>query len=75
VVIIHGQPQPGCRVREEVDTAMTFIYFFMALIALPMLSRVVRMLVRLMVELISVILAMAFVIILLLALANHGRLI
>jgi hypothetical protein len=58
-----------------VDTAMTLIYFFMALMALPMLSRVVRMLVRLMVELISVALVMALVIILLLAVASHGRLI
>jgi hypothetical protein len=55
--------------------AMTLIYLFVALTALPMLSRVVRMLVRLMVELISVALVMALVIILLLAVASHGRLI
>jgi hypothetical protein len=67
--------QPGCRVRKEVDTPMTLIYLLMASVALPMLSRVVGILVRLMVELISVTLVMALAIILLLALASHGRLI
>lgn len=71
-------PRPAAawmQVRKEVDTAMTPIYFLMALIALPMLSRVVGMLVRMLVELISAALYMALAIVLLLALASHGRLI
>jgi len=54
---------------------MTLIYFFLALTALPVLSRVVRVLARLMVELIGVTVVMALGIILLLAVASHGRLI
>lgn len=67
-----GQVQPECRVRKKVGTAMNLILFLMALIGLPLCSRVGRMLLGLLLGLVGVTAAMALLIILLLALATHG---
>ena len=75
VVLISARPHSGDNIGREVDEMLNLFLILGALTGLPALTEVGRLLLSILVRLIGLAFAMALVMIVLLALATHGKMI